>query len=135
MRPIPLTCWAVLATAVLGGCQPHADEAVRAAASAPAPAATQPTATPPTTKVAAGEIAARDQLRLSVVFKGDDADPTVSVDRVDDQGRVAPNMLGPIRVAGLSEPAAAAAIVKAYQDAGITATVTVSIVAPSRSTP
>ena len=118
------TVCTALALAPLAGCQPPSDGIVR----------TLPPATAPT-PTAAGPIAVRDQLRISVLYKGDDAEPAASVDKVDDQGRVALTTIGPVRVVGLTEPDAAAAITRAYRDAGITAKVSVLDVTRGRAVP
>ena len=90
-------------------------------------------ATATTAPVARPTVAVHDQLRLTVAFLGDDADPSVTVDPVDDAGRVTANLLGPVPVAGLTEPAAAAALVRAYADIKVTARVTVAVVRDPRT--
>ena len=121
MPRFSIVLWATV-VAALAGC--HAP---------PTPPVDPVTSFPKTTRPAASArsadvIRVHDLVRWTVAFEGDDVDPTVTTDRVDDAGRIPLTMLSPVLVAGLTEPAAADAIVAAYRNARITAHAKVTLV-------
>ena len=74
-----------------------------------------------------------DLVRCELLAAGPTDKPIVSVERVDDRGQLAAPLLAPVRVSGLTEPAAAAAIAEAYRNANIMVAPQVSVLVLERA--